>query len=72
MSTQKPAQRPTAAKGEAKGEMVTLQFSEQDRKRMELAAQAQNQSVSDWIRDAIEIKIRNTPGPRPKGVSRIH
>jgi predicted HicB family RNase H-like nuclease len=46
----RPVGRPKLAKGEAKGKIVPVRFKADDIKRVEAAAKAQNQSVSEWIR----------------------
>ncbi len=50
----KPIGRPKLAKGEAKGSIVPVRFNAEDRKRVETAAKAKNQTVSHWIREAID------------------
>jgi predicted HicB family RNase H-like nuclease len=42
--------RPTLPKGAAKGSIVPVRFSPEDRKRVEAAAKASKQTVSAWIR----------------------
>jgi hypothetical protein len=42
--------RPRMAKGEAKGSIVPVRFSLEDRKRVEAAAKASKKTVSAWIR----------------------
>ncbi len=42
--------RPKMAKKDAKGSIVPVRFSPEDRKRVEAAAKASNQTVSAWIR----------------------
>jgi len=46
----KPVGRPKLAKGEAKGKLVAVRFSPDDLKRVEAAAKASKQTVSEWIR----------------------
>jgi predicted HicB family RNase H-like nuclease len=41
------------AKGEAKGSIVPVRFSPEDRKRVEAAAKASKQNVSQWIRSTL-------------------
>lgn len=55
MPTSKPKKpgRPKMAKGEAKGSIVPVRFSPDERKRVEAAAKANNQTVSAWIRSAL-------------------
>jgi hypothetical protein len=42
--------RPRLPKGEAKGTIIPVRFNVEDRKRVERAARASKQTVSDWIR----------------------
>ena len=49
--------RPALPKGHAKASMLRVRFSESDRKRVEAAAKASNQTVSDWIRATVEAAI---------------
>ena len=42
--------RPRLAKADAKGTIVPVRFNPEDRKRVEAAAKASNQTVSAWIR----------------------
>jgi predicted HicB family RNase H-like nuclease len=41
------------AKSEAKGSIVPVRFSPEDRKRVEAAAKASKQNVSQWIRGTL-------------------
>jgi predicted HicB family RNase H-like nuclease len=45
------------AKGEAKGTIVPVRFSPEERKRVESAAKASNQNVSTWIRSTLSAAI---------------
>ena len=45
--------RPKMAKGEAKGSIVPVRFSPDERKRVEAAAKASNQTVSAWVRSTL-------------------
>jgi predicted HicB family RNase H-like nuclease len=45
--------RPRLAKGAAKGSIVPVRFSPEDRKRVEAAAKASKQNVSQWIRSTL-------------------
>jgi hypothetical protein len=45
--------RPKLPKGEAKGRIVPVRFNAEDLKRIESAARANRQTVSEWIRGAI-------------------
>ncbi len=49
--------RPRMAKGEAKGSIVPVRFSPEERKRVESAAKASNQNVSTWIRSTLAAAI---------------
>jgi predicted HicB family RNase H-like nuclease len=49
--------RPKLAKGEAKGSIVPVRFSPEERKRVEAAAKASNQNVSTWIRSTLSAAI---------------
>jgi predicted HicB family RNase H-like nuclease len=49
--------RPRLAKGEAKGSIVPVRFSPEDRKRVEAAAKASGQNVSTWIRSTLAAAI---------------
>jgi predicted HicB family RNase H-like nuclease len=51
--------RPKLPKGDAKSSIVPIRFSAEDRKRLEAAARASNQSVSEWIRGALSAAIGN-------------
>ena len=45
--------RPKLPKSEAKGRIVPVRFNAPDVKKLEAAARASKQTVSDWIRGAI-------------------
>jgi predicted HicB family RNase H-like nuclease len=49
--------RPILPKGEAKASIVPVRFSPEDRKKVEKAAKASNQSVSQWIRSTLEASL---------------
>jgi predicted HicB family RNase H-like nuclease len=49
--------RPKMAKGEAKGSIVPVRFSPEERKRVEAAARASNQTVSAWVRSTLNSAI---------------
>lgn len=49
--------RPTLPKGIAKGSIVPVRFSPEDRKRVETAAKASNKTVSEWIRSTLSAAI---------------
>jgi len=50
--------RPRLAKGEAKGTIVPVRFSLQDRKRVEAAAKASKKTVSEWIRNTLNAALQ--------------
>lgn len=60
MSPTKPKKvgRPKMAKGEAKGRIVPVRFRPDDLRRMEAAARASKQSLSEWIRSTIHATIQ--------------
>jgi predicted HicB family RNase H-like nuclease len=41
------------AKGQAKGSILPVRFSPEDRKRVEAAAKASKQTVSAWVRSTL-------------------
>ena len=49
--------RPKLPKGDAKSSIVPIRLNMEDRKRVEAAARASNQSVSEWIRVALAVAI---------------
>jgi len=49
--------RPKLPKGDAKSSIVPIRLNAEDRKRVEAAARASNQSVSEWIRGAVSAAI---------------
>lgn len=49
--------RPRLAKADAKGSTVPVRFSPEDRKRVEAAAKASNQTVSAWVRSMLNAAI---------------
>lgn len=55
MSQPKPRKpgRPKMPKGDAKSSIVPVRLNTEHRKRVEAAARASNQSVSEWIRGAL-------------------
>ena len=54
--TRKPG-RPKLPKGAAKGRIVPVRFSPEDRKRVEAAAKAKKQTISEWIRSTLYAAI---------------
>jgi hypothetical protein len=50
--------RPKMAKGEAKGRIVPTRFTLEDMQAMNLAAAANSQSVSEWIRSVVRHSFR--------------
>ena len=57
MPNQKPKRkkpgRPKLSKEDAKGRTVLVRFRAEDAKRIETAAQAKNQTVSEWVRSTL-------------------
>jgi hypothetical protein len=49
--------RPKLPKGEAKGRIVPIRFNAQDIKRVELAAKADDKTVSEWIRQTVSVAL---------------
>ena len=49
--------RPVLPKGEAKGSIVPVRFSSEDRKKVEAAAKAKGQTISQWIRSTLEAAL---------------
>jgi hypothetical protein len=45
--------RPRLTKATAKGQIVPVRFNPEDRKRVEAAAKASNQTVSAWVRSTL-------------------
>lgn len=45
--------RPKLPKGEAKGKIVPVRFTADGIKAVEAAAQANNQTVSEWVRSTL-------------------
>ena len=59
-SQPKPTPRPVGRPklhDRAKSSIVPVRFSAEDRKRVEIAANAQGMTVSDWIRSAINLAL---------------
>jgi hypothetical protein len=54
--TRKPG-RPKLPKGEAKGSIMPIRFSPEERKRVEAAARASGQTVSEWVRSTLAAAI---------------
>jgi len=49
--------RPKLPRGAAKGSILPVRFSLEDRKRVEAAAKASGQSVSEWVRSTLAAAI---------------
>ncbi len=49
--------RPKLPKGDAKSSIVPVRLNAEDRKRVEAAARAKDQSVSEWIRGTLSAAI---------------
>jgi predicted HicB family RNase H-like nuclease len=52
-SKPKKVGRPKLPKGEAKGKLVALRFKAEDLKRINAAAKANKQTLSEWIRSTL-------------------
>ena len=50
--------RPRMAKGEAKGRVVVVRLTADDREKAMIAAERQNQSLSQWIRDLVNMSLQ--------------
>ncbi len=50
--------RPKLPKGEAKGRIVPVRFSAEDLKQISAAAKASGQTLSDWIRSALNSALK--------------
>ena len=57
MAATKKVGRPKLPKGQAKGTIVPVRFSPEDRKRVEAAAKAKKQTISEWIRSTLYAAI---------------
>jgi uncharacterized protein (DUF1778 family) len=53
--------RPKLAKGEAKGKTVQVRFTADSLKRVETAAKANKQTLSDWIRGTLNAATEVRP-----------
>ncbi len=49
--------RPKLPKGDAKGRIVPVRFNANDLKRIESAAKASHQTVSEWIRGLVATAV---------------
>ena len=49
--------RPKLPKGEAKGKIVPVRFTADERKAVESAARANNQTLSDFVRSTIRAAV---------------
>ncbi len=49
--------RPKLPKGEAKGRIVPVRFTAEDLKTMAMAAKANKQTISEWIRSTIHAAL---------------
>lgn len=49
----RPVGRPKLPKAHAKGSIIPVRFSPEDRKKVEAAAKAKNQTVSHWVRSTL-------------------
>jgi hypothetical protein len=53
VATKRKIGRPKLPKGDAKGRIVPVRFNGDDIKRIESAAKASRQTVSEWIRQTL-------------------
>ena len=58
MPRAKKVGRPKLPKGEAKGKIVPVRFTNEALKAMEAAAKVNNQTVSEWIRSTVHNAIQ--------------
>jgi hypothetical protein len=49
--------RPTLPKDDAKSSIVPIRFNMKDRKKVEAAAKASNQTLSEWVRRTLHAAI---------------
>ena len=64
MPTQKPKPRPVGRpklNGAAKSSTVLVRFSAEDRKRLDAAARASKQTLSEWIRQTLNTVTGSIP-----------
>ena len=52
--------RPKLPKGEAKGKLIALRLSADDVKRITATSKAKKQSVSEWMRSALNAAMEET------------
>jgi predicted HicB family RNase H-like nuclease len=57
MPKPKKVGRPKMAKGQAKATIMPVRLSPEDRKRIEKAAKAKNQIVSQWVRGTLNAAL---------------
>jgi len=50
--------RPKLPKGEAKGRIVPVRFTEEALKAIEARAKARKQTISEWIRNALNAAVQ--------------
>ena len=50
--------RPALPKAHAKSSIMPVRFNTEDRKRVEAAAKASNQTVSEWVRRTLHAAIQ--------------
>ncbi|HEY1938179.1 MAG TPA: hypothetical protein VGJ33_09615 [Candidatus Angelobacter sp.] len=58
MPRAKKVGRPKLPKGEAKGKIVPVRFTNEALKAMKAAAKVNNQTVSEWIRSTVHNAIQ--------------
>ena len=54
----KNAGRPKLAKGEAKGGKIQVRLNPEEQRKIELAAKASKQSISDWVRSKLNATLQ--------------
>jgi hypothetical protein len=50
--------RPKLPKGEAKGKIVPVRFAKDDLKAMETAARLRDKTLSEWVRIALSLEVK--------------
>jgi hypothetical protein len=58
MQKRRKVGRPKLPKGEAKGRIVPVRFTNEDLKAMEAKARENEQTLSEWIRSAVNAAIQ--------------
>ncbi|HEY2495899.1 MAG TPA: hypothetical protein VGK24_02415 [Candidatus Angelobacter sp.] len=58
MPKAKKVGRPKLPKGEAKGKIVPVRFTNEALRAVEAAAKGKNQTVSEWIRSTVDAAVQ--------------